>query len=109
MRVALIAGIINLLFVFLFLYQYAIVSPIYKEVGATRPSIVTNPLFILYFALAIVAFIFWNYLRSKAKAGIKVKYASVISIILLIAPFIIFYAISVYSTNQAIQNLDTKF
>lgn len=101
--ISFISFIFNGLFAAYYLVFYLSVLPVIQELGAQKPFpwfLFVPPIF------AIGSLIYWLYLKDKTKKGEKVNFVWVVSIVLLVTPFILYFVTAIISDIQALQTLN---
>jgi hypothetical protein len=106
MKTAKIIAFISFVFYGLLTLYYSYVfyslQVIYQEANAARPF----PWLILFLAfLAVADFVYFLYLRNKTKRNENLTSAWLISILLLVVPFVLFIIMAFISGNGVLQNL----
>jgi len=104
-KISLAAGIIHALFSLFYLFVGFRLTSLYQELPVKPNPILSNWPLITFLAFSVLNFLFWYFLRSKEKQQLKVAYGLPVSIILLIAPFVIFYASGIYADIQVARTL----
>ncbi|MEX0616290.1 MAG: hypothetical protein WD231_00590 [Candidatus Woykebacteria bacterium] len=106
--VTLIAAIVNTLAILFYLFISSRINTLYSDLEINKPNPLTQYWPVIMFLLfAFVSWWFWFFLKGKSKQGVKVGYGLIVSLALLIGPFLIFYLVGVYANilmENSIQN-----
>ena len=101
--ISFISFIFNGLFAAYYLVFYLSALSVIQELGAQTRF----PWFLLVPTIfAIGSFIYWFYLKDKAKKGEKVNFAWVVGIILLVTPLIVYFVTAIISDIQVLETLN---
>jgi phosphoglycerol transferase MdoB-like AlkP superfamily enzyme len=98
--ISFISFIFNGLFAAYYLVFYLSALSVIQELGAQKPFpwfLFVPPIF------AIGSLIYWFYLKDKTKKGEKVNFAWVVSIVLLVTPFIVYFVMAIISDIQVLK------
>lgn len=96
-KISFTAGIIYLLATIYFAFVSYRITRLGSELNVPKPELIRYWPILFLFVMAITSFLFWHFLKNKAKQGEKVTYGIVVSLLLLI-PIIAYTILSVYPT-----------
>ena len=109
-KLSLIAGVVHSLLTLFYLLAGFRLSSLYTEVNIDRPHpILSNWPLIVFAIFAVLDFLNFWYLKNKAKQQIKPKYGWMISLLLLIAPFLIFFLVGLYANIQVSKVINESY
>jgi|SRR3990167_6416222 len=96
-----VATIIHSLFTLFYFFISFRLNSLYEGTNIERPNIIiSNWPLITFLIFAILSFLFWTFLKRKESQNAIPKYSLLVSIILLIAPFVIFLLVGMYANYQ---------
>jgi len=109
-KIALIAATIHFLFSAFYLFVGFRLSELYSSANVEPPNpIFGNWLFLMFVAFTILDILLYLFIRNKQKQQQKFSLGIPLAIILLIGPFLIFLATSIYANYQVAKTLQNSY
>lgn len=104
-KISFAAGIIHTFLSLVLIIVGFRVSSLFDEFAVKRNFFYTNWPLLTFLVFAASSFLFWQFLKTKNKQKAKVSSGLFVSVLLLVAPFIILYASAIFARLQSLQDI----